>query len=129
MSPYTCQQYNIAYEGVYEPQPEQPSNSSTRITLKPFADSPCGSCSSSSDAAASPDGQVAMRTLPPLMRTLDVMGERPWRWAQCLLRLLVGLPYDPDNTQQIAAYVRKYADQHLLTEQVCGPQGGLMSSS
>lgn len=96
------------------------------------------------DAAASPDGVAAMQTLPALMRKLDAVGNRPWGWAQWLLKKAVAMPYDPDSQKDIQAYVRKYADQHLLTQQVgvhvialsaawlgcartAGAQGGLQS--
>jgi hypothetical protein len=59
-----------------------------------------------------------MQTLPALMRKLDAVGNRPWGWAQWLLKKAVAMPYDPDCRDDIEAYVRKYADEHLLTQQV-----------
>jgi hypothetical protein len=112
-------QFNIYYNGYYEPQPAQPSNASTRIILKCFATQDDGCCAG--DAAASPDGLAAMQTLPTLMRKLDIVGNRPWGWAQWLLKKAVAMPYDPNCQEDIAGYVRKYADQHLLTQQVGMP--------
>jgi hypothetical protein len=110
-------QFSIYYEGHYEPQLPGRIGSSTRIVLKCFADNPDGS-RSTKDVTSTPDGQAAAATLAPLMRKLDVVGVRPWPVLQRLLKLLFGLPYDPDSEEDIKGYVRRYAESHLLTEQV-----------
>jgi hypothetical protein len=110
-------QFSIFYEGHYEPQLPGTPSSSTRIVLKCFADNPDGS-RSSRDVTTTPDGQAAAATLAPLMRKLDVVGVRPWPVVQGLLKLLFGLPYNPESGKDIKGYVRRYAESHLLTEQV-----------
>lgn len=109
-------QFNITYEGYYDPKQNSNGAASTALVLPAFASDAEGN--RTGDAAESPDGLVARQTLPALMRVMDAVGVRPWWWAQLLFKLLLRMPYNPESVAEIKAYVRRYADDHLLTQQV-----------
>lgn len=117
-------QFNIAYGGYYKDQHlrGQLTGAGTKIVLKCFASGPDGHYSNVK-APDTPDGVVARAALPPLMRKLEVVGNKPPRLLQKLMKWLTLMPFDPDSTEEIDAYIRAYAESHLLTEQV-GAGGG-----